>query len=119
MAHLEEQTEIEFEFDIFQQYLHQSRFVCTQGIGMMVQEEYLKQYMAQVALIQQRQAQARAGHLDVQGQQELKDLKTDLAIAKGMHSMSLQYKMLVVVLSCNYLAYIDGQEFHWPQFWLQ
>ena len=48
-----------------------------------MQEEYLKQYMAQVALIQQRQAQARAGTLDVQGQQELKDLKTDMAIAKG------------------------------------
>lgn len=39
--------------------------------------------MAQVALIQQRQAQARASTLDVQGQQELKDLKTDMAIAKG------------------------------------
>ena len=39
--------------------------------------------MAQVALIQQRQAQARAGTLDVEGQQELKDLKTDMAIAKG------------------------------------
>ena len=39
--------------------------------------------MAQVALIQQRQAQARAGTLDVQGQQELKDLKADMAIAKG------------------------------------
>ena len=48
-----------------------------------MQEEYLKQYMAQVALVQQRQAQARAGTLDGQGQQELKDLKTDLAIAKG------------------------------------
>ena len=49
----------------------------------MAQEEYLKQYMAQVALIQQRQAQARAGTLDVEGQQELKDLKTDMAIARG------------------------------------
>ena len=48
-----------------------------------MQEEYLKQYMAQVALVQQRQAQARAGTLDGQGQQELKDLKTDLALAKG------------------------------------
>lgn len=39
--------------------------------------------MAQVALIQQQQAQARAGTLDVEGMQELKDLKTDMAIAKG------------------------------------
>ena len=39
--------------------------------------------MAQVAAIQQRQAAARAGNLDTQGQQDLKDLKTDLAVAKG------------------------------------
>ena len=39
--------------------------------------------MAQVAAIQQRQAAARAGNLDAQGQQDLKDLKTDLAVAKG------------------------------------
>ncbi|KAL3159245.1 hypothetical protein ABBQ32_011215 [Trebouxia sp. C0010 RCD-2024] len=48
-----------------------------------IEEEYLKQYMAQVALVQQRQAQARAGTLDGPGQQELKDIETDLAIAKA------------------------------------
>ena len=50
---------------------------------LLVQEEYLKQYMAQVAAIQQRQAAARAGNLDAQGHQDLKVLKTDLAVAKG------------------------------------
>lgn len=54
-----------------------------------MQEEYLKQYMAQVALVQQRQAQARAGTLDGPGQQELKDIETDLAIAKGDFSLDV------------------------------
>lgn len=39
--------------------------------------------MAQVAAIQQRQAAARAGTLTSQGQQELKELKHDLASAEG------------------------------------
>lgn len=64
-----------------------------------MQEEYLKQYMAQVALIQQRQAQARAGTLDVQGQQELKDLKTDMAIAKGAQRCS--QACCLCALSCS------------------
>ena len=45
--------------------------------------------MAQVAAIQQRQAAARAGTLDAQGQQDLTDLKTDLAIAKGVVKATL------------------------------
>ena len=39
--------------------------------------------MAQVELIQQRSAAARAGTLDNQQYQDLKELKTELAIAKG------------------------------------
>jgi hypothetical protein len=49
-----------------------------------IQEAYLKQYMAQVELIQQRSAAARAGTLDAHQYQDLKDLKTELAIAKGI-----------------------------------
>jgi len=48
-----------------------------------VQEEYLKQYMAQVMAIQERQQAARAGTLDTQGHQELQDLKVELAVAEG------------------------------------
>ena len=48
-----------------------------------LQEEYLRQYMAQVAAIQQRQAEARSGQLTPQGQQELKTLKHELAAAEG------------------------------------
>ena len=51
-----------------------------------IQEAYLKQYMAQVELIQQRSAAARAGTLDAHQYQDLKDLKTELAIAKGNSS---------------------------------
>lgn len=52
--------------------------------------------MAQVALVQQRQAQARVGTLDGQGQQELKDLKTDLAIAEGVFARSITAYAVVV-----------------------
>lgn len=48
-----------------------------------MQEEYLRQYMAQVALIQQRAAAARSGQLDAQEYQELKDLKAEVAAAEG------------------------------------
>ena len=51
-----------------------------------IQEAYLKQYMAQVELIQQRSAAARAGTLDAHQYQDLKDLKTELAFAKGNSS---------------------------------
>jgi len=49
--------------------------------------------MAQVELIQQRSAAARAGTLDAQQYQDLKHLKTELAIAKGnSSSQSLSHK---------------------------
>ncbi|KAL0030019.1 hypothetical protein WJX79_001186 [Trebouxia sp. C0005] len=48
-----------------------------------IEEAYLKQYMAQVELIQQRSAAARAGTLDAQQYQDLEDLKTELAIAQA------------------------------------
>jgi len=68
-----------------------------------LQEAYLKQYMAQVELIQQRSAAARAGTLDAQEYQDLKDLKTELAIAKGIlpkHSHTSQKSHLLLLSSC-------------------
>ena len=63
---------------------HQAQAPLAERKQCFLQEEYLKQYMAQVALIQQHKALARAGALDAQGHQDLTDLKTDLAIAKGL-----------------------------------
>ena len=67
----------------------------------MLQEEYLKQYMAQVNAIQQRKAAERAGQLSPQGQQELKHLKHELAAAEGTVCCAV---LCCAVLSCAVLC---------------
>ena len=65
--------------------------------------------MAQVELIQQRSAAARAGTLDAQQYQDLEDLKTELAIAQGISpSVSLSHTSqgnhLLLLSSCELSA---------------
>ena len=60
-----------------------TRCMCSRADLTCLQEVYLQQYMAQVAAIQQRQAEARTGQLTPQAQQELKTLKHELAAAEG------------------------------------
>lgn len=60
--------------------------------------------MAQVAAIQQRQAAARAGHLTLQGQQELKGLKREMADAEGAADMSVLCGAVLLCCAVLYCA---------------
>ena len=71
--------------------------------------------MAQVAAIQQRQAAARAGTLTSQGQQELKELKHDLASAEGAvicQKPSAALQPMYFAVSCSIVAYLLAQLDH-------